>query len=327
MPYESRALKENPLGDPFVRDIALYRPPSGRTEGKPLLLLLTGFTGAGWMHFPHRNRYLSETFPQVIERLQRTGACPEAVVVAPDGMSMLGGSQYLNSTATGAYEDYIVEDIVPWAKERYRTGAVGVLGHSSGGYGALVLPLRHPRIFSALLASAPDSQFEYCYQPDFPKAVRVLKERGGPTRFLEWLFTTPPAIGSASPVGATLNTLAMASCYSPTIGVPGAFDLPFAPETGAIDETVWRRWLAWDPVRMIRNEGMAGVVRGMRSIQVGGGLSDEWFLDVGAHRFAEEVRALGGTVREEYPPGTHGDVWPILLERFLPDMVRALGGE
>ena len=90
--HESDVLKGNPLGDPHVRDVAVYLPPSGSTEGKPLLLLLPGYTGAGWLYFPSRSRYLSESFAETYERLIRTQACPEAVVVAPDALTLLGGA-------------------------------------------------------------------------------------------------------------------------------------------------------------------------------------------------------------------------------------------
>ena len=49
-------------------------------------------------------------------------------------------------------------------------------GHSSGGYGALVLPMLRPDMFGALIAHAPDTLFEACYMSDFSRAVRVLRD-------------------------------------------------------------------------------------------------------------------------------------------------------
>jgi enterochelin esterase family protein len=53
------------------------------------------------------------------------------------------------------------------------------------------------------------------------------------------------------PLFPAINTLAMASCYSPNPKSPLGFDLPFDERTGELREDVWRRWLAWDPVHII----------------------------------------------------------------------------
>lgn len=88
---ESEVLRGNPWGDPAVRDIAYYLPPSGRTEGLPLLVHLPGFVRAGWMEFQRRGPF-QESLIQLLDRLVRTGECPEAVLVAPDCLTALGGS-------------------------------------------------------------------------------------------------------------------------------------------------------------------------------------------------------------------------------------------
>ncbi len=323
--HESDVLKGNPLGDPHIRDVAVYLPPSGSTEGKPLLLLLPGYTGAGWSYFPSRSRYLSESFAETYERLIRTQACPEAVVVAPDALTLLGGSQYLNSPATGQYEDYLLREILPWAREKYRTGETGILGHSSGGFGSLVLSMRHPGEFGAVLASAPDTQFEYGYLPRFPKAARLLREHGGPEEFLQWLFESPPLnLSGTTSVGTTLETIAMAACYSPTEGKPGVFDLPFDIETGQIEGATWERWLRWDPVRMVEQEPHAAALRKMRGVFLAAGSGDEWFLDVGVRRFAAQARALGVSVRDEHFPGGHFETFSRALEKLLSGLLGAL---
>ena len=49
--HESEVLKENPLGDPHVRDLYVYLPPdyNNRNERYPTVFCLTGFTGRGKM--------------------------------------------------------------------------------------------------------------------------------------------------------------------------------------------------------------------------------------------------------------------------------------
>jgi hypothetical protein len=69
-----------------------------------------GFTGKGIM-------LLNEDSwqPNLAERLERLYAAgmPHAIVVLPDCFTRYGGSQYINSGATGRYEDYVIAEIIP----------------------------------------------------------------------------------------------------------------------------------------------------------------------------------------------------------------------
>jgi S-formylglutathione hydrolase FrmB len=322
--HRSQRLENNPWGDPIEREISVYVPPSGQTEGKPLLVLLSGYTGAGWMHF-QRPRYLSDSVIGRLDRLIRTGASAEAVVVAPDCLTTLGGSQYLNSSATGAYEDYVVDEVLPWVQERYRTGPTAVLGTSSGGYGSLVLAMRHPDRFSAAASNAGDMYFEYCYIPDFPIAAREIRAADGPQKFLERVFTTPiRKYSSRNPTVVAVEVMGYASCYSPIASEPGRFDLPFDWETGALRPDVWERWLAWDPVRMVGESRYQDALRRLRLVYVDGGTEDEYALDLGARIFADRARRAGLRVRHEEFLGVHGDAGP-RYDVMIPLLVEALG--
>jgi S-formylglutathione hydrolase FrmB len=320
---ESAILKGNPWGDPHVRDLAYYLPPSGRTEGLPLLVQLPGFTGAGWMEFLRRGPF-QETLVQLLDRMIRSGECPEAVLISPDCLTSLGGSQYVNSTATGRYADYVAKELVPWAREKFRTGSTGVLGQSSGGFGAIHLGIEFPGVFQAVGSSAGDAAFEYSYLPDFPKAFREFRNVGGPEKWMEQLFTDPSVLkGPLEASGSALNTLAMASCYSPSSSSAGGFELPIDLESGALLPEVWARWLAFDPVLRLSDDRVQTALRGMRSVHVTGSDADQWFLDVGARMFAAEARRVNVPVRHEEFPGTHFARNPRFAALY-PRMVRAL---
>jgi S-formylglutathione hydrolase FrmB len=322
--HESRVLKGNPWGDPIERDLPVYVPPSGTTAGRPLLVLLSGYTGSGWWHF-QRGKYLEDSLVGRLDRLVRTGAAAEAVMVAPDCVTTLGGSQYLNSSATGRYEDYVVEEVVPWVQKRYGTGPVAVLGTSSGGYGALVLALRHPELFRALGSNAGDAYFEYCYPPDFPAAFREIRKYGGPEPFLRRVFQHPlPGFGPSNAAAKALSTLAYASCYSPVEGDPGRFDVPFDLETGALVPEVWARWLAWDPVRMLEAPRYAEAARRLAYLYVDGGVKDEFGLDVSARILAAAARHQGAKVDFEEFDGGHFDKGP-RYDVMIPRLLSSLG--
>jgi pimeloyl-ACP methyl ester carboxylesterase len=307
---ESRVLKGNPWEDPADRDLPVYLPPSGTTKGLPLLVMLSGYTGTGGENF-QRGLFLRDSLGGRLDRLIRTRRAPEAVMVSPNCITTLGGSQYLNSSATGRYEDYVVDEVVPWVRRKYGTGPTAVLGTSSGGYGAMVLALRHPDLFSALATDAGDAYFEYCYPPDFPPAFRELRAAGGPEPFLREMFRHPvDGFGPAHPKAQAISTLAYASCYSPIESEPGRFDVPFDLETGALREDVWARWLAWDPVRMVARPPYVEAARKLATVYVCGGRKDEFGLDVSARIFAEAARRQGAKVEFEEFDGGHFDKAP-----------------
>lgn len=326
--FPSRVLEGNPLSDPTERELPVYIPPCGQTEGKPLLLLLSGYTGSGWMHF-NRPRYLGESLVGRLDRLIRQGHVPETVLVAPDCVTTLGGSQYLNSSATGRYEDYVVQEILPWIRDRYRTGPLGVLGTSSGGYGAMSLALRYPDLVRAAASNAGDAYFEYTYLPDLPVAFREIRSAGGPEALLRRVLSTPVSgFGPTNPTIRAVEVMAMASCYSPIESAPGQFELPFDLETGALRSDVWGRWLALDPVRMVANAPFREAARRLEYLYVDGGTNDEYSLDVGARIFAAVARSVGVRVDHEEFDGSHFDAGPrydVMIPRLLAALSR-LGG-
>jgi S-formylglutathione hydrolase FrmB len=321
--FESNVLVGNPWGDPTVRDLPVYVPPSGKTEGLPLLVLLSGYTGSGWMHFT-KPPFLRSSIVRRLDHLIQTGAAPEAVLVAPDCVTTLGASQYLNSSATGRYEDYVVREVLPWVQERYRTGPSAVLGTSSGGYGALALALRHPDLLRAAGSNSGDAYFEYCYLPEFPAVVRALRRAGGPEALLRRALSEPTSnFGPTNPTIQAFETMAYASAYSPVRERPGEFELPFDLDTGALREDIWERWLACDPVRMVRTPEYSAAVRKLAYVYVDGGARDEYGLDLGARIFAAEAKAQGGNVEFEEFDGVHGDGVP-RYNIMIPRLLRAL---
>lgn len=321
--FESHVLLGNPWDDPTTRELPVYLPPSGKTDGLPLLVLLSGYTGAGWMHFL-RPRYLANSIVRRFDHLVRTGAVPEALLVAPDCLTTLGGSQYLNSTATGRYEDYVVREVIPWVQRRYGTGPSAVLGTSSGGYGAIVLALRHPDLFRAAGSNSGDAYFEYCYLPGIPAVYRALRRAGGPDALLRQVLSAPTSnFGPAHPDIQALEMMGYASAYSPTIDRPGEFELPFDLTSGALREEVWNRWLAWDPVRMVQTPAYSAALRRLAYVYVDAGVRDEYGLDVGARIFATQAKAQGGRVDHEEFDGVHRDGVP-RYDVMIPRLLRAL---
>lgn len=289
----SKVLRGNPLGDPSLRRVPVYLPPSYPRKRYPVYYLLSGFTGFGEMLI-QRGAW-SESLPERLDRLIATRKMAEGIVVMPDCFTRYGGSQYLNSTATGRYEDHVVRELVPYVDEHYRsTGRRAILGKSSGGYGALVLGMRHPDVFHALACHSGDMYFEYCYLPDFPRAIDELRKYGSARNFLKAWEKMPKRL--AGNLHAAVNTIAMASCYSPR---GTAFELPFDLATGELRPEIWRRWKAWDPIELVKRH--ARNLKKLSCLFIDCGTRDQFALHHGARMFAEKARERGiRLVQEEF---------------------------
>jgi S-formylglutathione hydrolase FrmB len=221
------------------------------------------------------------------------GDCPDALVVFVDCWTSYGGSQFLNSLALGRYQDYLCDEVVAFVDERYPTLADresrGLNGKSSGGYGAMVVPMMRPDVFGALASHAGDALFEASYAASFPSVARKLRDdyEGSWEVFFERLaaaerFTFEDFF--------PLEMYGYAAAYSPDPERPGRALLPF-DAYGRIVDDVWAQWLEKDPVRMAPLH--ADALRSMRRVYLDAGTKDEWYLDLGAQAFAAELDALG----------------------------------
>lgn len=308
---ESEMLSSNPLGDPARRPLYVYRSPgvaAGTASDVVSVYYLQGFTGQLDMLLSR-----SPFEPTVIERIDAMFAseeCPDAVVVFVDAWTSLGGSQFLNSSATGRYLDYLCDEIVPFVDERYPTRGDrerrGVSGKSSGGYGAMVASMLRPDIFGAFASHAGDALFECCYLPHFREVARALRDEfdGSYDVFFERLKAADHF--DYERFGTPLELYAYAAAYSPDLSVPGRVQLPFEVSTGRLVDEVWERWLALDPVRMVSRH--AGALQTMRRVHLEAGRSDEAYLDLGAQAVAQELERIGVPHTLEIFDGRHGGI-------------------
>ena len=310
--FDSRALRGNPLGDPHVRTVPVYLPagyddPAQTKFRYPVAFVLTGFTGRGTMLL--NDHGWNEPLHLRLDRLIASGKVQPLIAVMPDCFTRYGGSQYLDSSAHGRYETHLVKELVPWVDRTFRTKAKAahraILGKSSGGYGAIVQGLRHPDVFGVVGDHSGDAAFEYGYLSDFPSVVRAVSKYGS---LEKWFAAFRRAEKKTYDWLKVLNVIAMAAAYSPNPRKPLRVDLPFDLRTGAIDDAVWRRWLAWDPVRMMRQARYKAAARNLKLVFVDAGTRDEFYLDLGARMLVEELRKAKAKVQHEEFDDTHMDI-------------------
>lgn len=288
----SELLRDNPLGDPHERPVWVYVPPGydDVDDRYPAVYVIQGYTGhvAMWANrTPFR-----QPFIETADRVFADGEAPPCVVVYVDAWTAYGGSQYVDSPGTGRYHSYLCDEVVPWVDARYRTipdrESRAISGKSSGGFGAMITPMLRPDVFGALATHAGDALYEYCYLPEFARAVRYLRAYDGD--IWRWWEDFQARAAFTKEEDATLITaLGCSAAFSP--GDDGRPVLPFDPRSGDLRHDVWERWLAWDPVQMA--EAYAEALRSLRAVWIDAGTKDDYFLDLGAQAFRDELTRIG----------------------------------
>ena len=247
----SPSLKGNLLGDPVEQSVSIYLPSGYDTSPSkrfPTLYLLHGFggdsktwLGQGLMRF---------NVAPLLDTMMSSGRVREMIVVAPSARNAYGGSFYTNSAVTGNWEDYIYRDLVGYVDANYRTlarpSSRGVAGHSMGGYGAMILGMKHPEIFGAVFAMS-----SCCLglegdlgetNPAWARALR-LTSRDQVTReirSLEDFFTTAFA--------------ALSAAFSPDPGrAPLYSEMPFQVRDGRLqkNDAVYAKWQSKMPLYLV----------------------------------------------------------------------------
>ena len=305
-----QTLRGNPLNDPVARRAAVFLPrQAGAREALPIVYYLPGYGGSS-ENFIAQGGHAA--LAQVVQRLADAGL--PLIIAVPDARNRWGGSQYLNSPAQGNYADYVAGEVVAAVEARHsvargRSGRI-VAGHSSGGYGALMLAMTRQELFGAVVALAPDSDFEATHRPvvERPNVRRVTPE--------EIEAFTAPAKESPRPTDGLVELiLGLSAAYAPAgPGHPGRLRWLYNG-AGEFQPAVWQQWLDHDPLLLIRKNPKA-FAAGQR-IYLDGAEHAEWGFNVSARKIHDILRDRHAAVTFDEPPGGHGDRVPERLLRGL----------
>ncbi|MFN2527504.1 MAG: alpha/beta hydrolase [Candidatus Baltobacteraceae bacterium] len=321
---ESPALQNNPLGDPSRRPVAVFTPRGYDAQGSkryPVLYCLHGYTGDAAALVGARP--WETNVVQWADALIARRVMPRVILAVVDGFTRLGGSQYMNSLHNGNYATYVVRDVVGHLDAHYRTiaseGGRAVFGKSSGGFGSMYLTMTEPGTFGAFASHSGDSYFPYAHPPAFPDVHRTLeKYKWDIAKFVESFETRPKRAQSDY---KTMEILGYTAAYSPRSAQAFDLELPFDRETGAIDEGVFARWRAFDPVEMCLTK--RAELERLRLRYLDCGRRDEYGLDVGARVMARRIRDFGLRVHHEEFDDDHRNVG-YRYEVSLPLLTNAL---
>ena len=348
--HVSEILKDNPLGDPHVRKLAVWLPSEYDHSGRrrfPVLYDLVGFTGSGLSHVGWKP--FGDNLPERAARLIHDGKMPPAIIVFPDCFTALGGNQYVNSSAIGNYADYLTREIIPFVDREFRTLASrehrGCFGKSSGGYGAILHGMKYARYWGAIADHSGDAYFDFVYWHDWPNTLNELakyrtpkrrsgryealresrrkgllegKDDGRIRRFLNAVWKREKLSGAET---HCIMNLCMAATYDADPRAPNGFRVPFNLESGEPIEARWREWRRHDPIHLVPR--YKGNLKTLRGIYIDCGWRDQYHIHYGARILSKQLSLENIEHRYEEFDDNHSDI-DYRMDASLPFLVKAL---
>ena len=325
----SRALAQNLLGAPGVGDIEVYLPRSynrERTRRYPVLYLLHGIQGtsADWTKPGY-----GMTIQGLMDSLSAAGRIREFIVVIPTANNAYAGSYYSNSPVIGNWEDYLSHDLVAWVDSAFRTiptaASRGIAGHSMGGFGAIIMAMRHADVFGVAYAMSP------CCLAAIEDISNKNEAWGRMAQFRDLASLQAAASkGDIYPIAI----VGLSAVMSPDPArAPLYVDLPYEKcgDSVCAVRPVLDRWLAQLPVAQVP-QGRDGLVRLRTPLRLEYGYDDQFlhippavqmFVDsLTAHRVPYRLDVFDGDHRNRMRARMIAIVLPFFSE-FLADAPRS----
>src|SRR6202045_988484 len=153
----SENIAHNKTGTDPVRKMLVYLPAGydeSSSQRYPVIYFLPDpFDDDYRFAFDHRDAQ------GLFDRAIAAGVIDKFILVAVDMNTPLGTSWYVNSSATGNWEDFMVQELVPYIDANFKTlssrDSRGIAGIFIGGYGAIRFGMRHPEVFGSVYAMHP----------------------------------------------------------------------------------------------------------------------------------------------------------------------------
>ncbi|MBI2689906.1 MAG: esterase [Acidobacteria bacterium] len=206
-----------------TRWVWIYTPPGYAASHKkfPVLYLFHGSndTAGGWVLAGHANF--------VLDNLIAEKKAEPMIVVMPFGHAVpFGSPRELQAKNTPAYEQYLLQDVMPMVNAKYRVetakGKRAIAGLSMGGGQSLTIGMNHLDLFSAIGAfSAAVPQGLDAKIPELKKAAPLIWFACGKD---DSLFARSSELDQKLTAGGVKHT--------------------WRPSEGAHTYTVWRQYLA-----------------------------------------------------------------------------------
>jgi S-formylglutathione hydrolase FrmB len=239
---QSQAIANNILGDSEFRKVSVYLPPGYNENGEtnyPVIYMLSDMNGTNedWLHISE-NQLLTE----VLDKSIQSGKIKPMILVFPDGKNKFGGCWYTNSSVSGNWEDFVVNELVNYIDQNFRTlpfaMSRGIAGKGMGGYGALKLATKNPGVFSAVYSLNALVDFETLITQPFiwDNSFKTAAQAAG--------YPTNDEFAN--------KLLGMAVAFAPDKTLKSVYGNLPKSDNGEISEVVYQKWLKQDPLFMIQ---------------------------------------------------------------------------
>lgn len=158
------------------QEFFIYLPPCYENSGDmrfPVLYLLHGLTY-------NKEQWVRLGVPQIADRLISSGQFPPFIIVLPD-------DPYWNSQAGPGFGDRLIDHVIPFVDENYRTLADrdhrSLGGLSRGAGWTIDLGFTHPELFGALGMHSPAIQNEIA--PYLGRLIKAVPEEDRPQLWID----------------------------------------------------------------------------------------------------------------------------------------------
>ena len=152
---QSKRFAASKVGVSPVRKLVVYLPAGYDEERNryPVVYFFPSpFEG-------YREFFDSSGAEGLFDRAIATGRIGKFIFVSVDMTTPLGSSWYVNSPVTGNWEDFVVQELVPYVDANFRTmptrDSRGLAGSYMGAYGAIRIGMEHPDVFGSLYGMNP----------------------------------------------------------------------------------------------------------------------------------------------------------------------------
>jgi pimeloyl-ACP methyl ester carboxylesterase len=253
----------------------------------------------------------------------------EFIYVMLSGQCKWGHHVYADSATNGPRGTALVEEMIPFIDEHFRTIAEPtarfVTGHSSGGWASLWLQVTYPEVFGGVWSTAPDPIDFRDYQQvdlyaDPPRSLyvdeqgqrRPLARRGEqPVLWYDDFARMDDVLGR----GGQLRSFEAVFSPLDKNGLPKQL---WDRQTGRIDPEVASAWEKYDIGLTLHNnwDVLEDQLQGKLHVAIGS--LDTFYLEGAVALFADTVRKLGSDAEVVIVPGRdHGS---LLSREFMAKM-------
>ena len=149
------SLADTKIGVDPERSVSVYLP-AGYDEGEEAYPVLYYLHSIFWSN---TQMFADGGVKRLLDEAIAKGTIRPVILVAADYSTPMAGSFYENSSTSGRWLDFTIDELIPFIDREFRTlpdrDSRGVVGDMMGAYGALRMAMLYPEVFGAVYAMHP----------------------------------------------------------------------------------------------------------------------------------------------------------------------------